>query len=121
MDVLFNEADLDYPGDDLLLTDAIRRSARVVLPVLRRGYGPVSNQTDLPWPAFADAAGRPGPRACGARQRWRGAQPVPAGRPGGRPLAPLEHRAAVRGRPSICGRLRALACQRIGYQPLATQ
>lgn len=56
MDVLFNEADLDYPEDDLLLTDAIRRSARVVLPVLRRGYGPVSNQTDLPWPAFADAA-----------------------------------------------------------------
>ena len=56
MDVLFNEADLDYPEDDLLLTDAIRRSERVVLPVLRRGYGPVSNQTDLPWPAFADAA-----------------------------------------------------------------
>lgn len=56
MDVLFNEADLDYPEDDLLLTDAIRRSARVVLPVLRRGYGPVSNQTDLPWPAFAEAA-----------------------------------------------------------------
>ena len=56
MDVLLNEADLDYPEDDLLLTDAIRRSARVVLPVLRRGYGPVSNQTDLPWPAFADAA-----------------------------------------------------------------
>ena len=56
MDVLFNEADLDYPEDDLLLTDAIRRSARVVLPVLRRGYDPVSNQTDLPWPAFAHAA-----------------------------------------------------------------
>ena len=29
MDVLFNEADLDYPEDDLLLTDAIRRSGRV--------------------------------------------------------------------------------------------
>ena len=68
MDVLLNEADLDYPEDDLLLTDAIRRSARVVLPVLRRGYGPVSNQTDLPWPAFADAAARPGPCACGTRQ-----------------------------------------------------
>ena len=68
MDVLFNEADLDYPEDDLLLTGAIQRSARVVLPVLRRGYGPVSNQTDLPWPAFADAAARPGPCACGTRQ-----------------------------------------------------
>lgn len=56
MDVLFNEADLDYPEDDLLLTDAIRRSGRVVLPVLRRGYGPTGNATDLPWPAFAQAA-----------------------------------------------------------------
>lgn len=56
MDVLFNEADLDYPEDDLLLTDAIRRSGRVVLPVLRRGYGPTSNATDLPWPPFAQAA-----------------------------------------------------------------
>ncbi|MBT9514492.1 MAG: CHASE2 domain-containing protein [Acidovorax sp.] len=56
MDVLFNEADLDYPEDDLLLTEAIRRSGRVVLPVLRRGHGPTSNATDLPWPAFAQAA-----------------------------------------------------------------
>lgn len=56
MDVLFNEADLDYSEDDLLLTDAIRRSARVVLPVLRRSYDSTSNATDLPWPAFAQAA-----------------------------------------------------------------
>ncbi|PJI96608.1 CHASE2 domain-containing sensor protein [Acidovorax sp. 69] len=56
MDVLFNEADLDYPEDDLLLTDAIRRSGRIVLPVLRRGYGAHSNTTDLPWPAFAQVA-----------------------------------------------------------------
>lgn len=60
MDVLFNEADLDYPEDDLLLTDAIQRSGRVVLPVLRRGYGPTSNATDLPWPAFAQAAAQLG-------------------------------------------------------------
>ena len=56
MDVLFNEEDLDYPEDDVLLADAMRRSGRVVLPVLRRGHGPAANIADLPWPAFADAA-----------------------------------------------------------------
>eukprot|EP01034_Spumella_vulgaris_P013839 gene13839-17679_t len=43
MDVLFNEEDLDYPEDDVLLADAMRRSGRVVLPVLRRGHGPAAN------------------------------------------------------------------------------
>ena len=56
MDILFNEADLDYPEDDLLLTEAIARSGRVVLPVLRRSYGLADNTADLPWPAFAQAA-----------------------------------------------------------------
>lgn len=56
MDVLFNEEDLDYPEDDVLLADAMRRSGRVVLPVLRRGHGPAAHMADLPWPAFADAA-----------------------------------------------------------------
>lgn len=56
MDVLFNEEDLDYPADDLVLADALARSGRVVLPVLRRGHGPAANVADLPWPAFADAA-----------------------------------------------------------------
>lgn len=56
MDVLFNEEDLDYPEDDVLLADAIRRSARVVLPVLLRGNGPAGDGPDLPWPAFAHAA-----------------------------------------------------------------
>ncbi|MBU1815352.1 MAG: CHASE2 domain-containing protein [Gammaproteobacteria bacterium] len=56
MDVLFNEEDLDYPADDLLLADALARSGRVVLPVLRRGHGPAANAADLPWPAFAAAA-----------------------------------------------------------------
>ncbi len=60
MDVLFNEEDLDYPEDDVLLADAMRRSARVVLPVLRRGYGPTADMADLPSPAFADAAARLG-------------------------------------------------------------
>ncbi len=56
MDVLLGEADLDYPDDDLLLADAIRRSGRVVLPVLRRGFGPESHLADLPLPPFAQAA-----------------------------------------------------------------
>ncbi|MBV7455654.1 CHASE2 domain-containing protein [Acidovorax sp. sif1233] len=60
MDVLFNEEDLDYPGDDVLLADAMQRSRRVVLPVLRRGHGPAADTADLPWPAFADAAARLG-------------------------------------------------------------
>ena len=56
MDVLLSEADLDYPEDDLLLADAIRQSGRVVLPVLRRGFGPASHLADLPLPPFAQAA-----------------------------------------------------------------
>ena len=56
LDVLFNEEDLDYPADDVLLANAIERSGRVVLPVLRRGYGSTSNAAELPWPAFAGAA-----------------------------------------------------------------
>jgi CHASE2 domain-containing sensor protein/signal transduction histidine kinase len=60
MDVLFNEEDLDYPGDDLLLAGAMARSGRVVLPVLRRGYGPQANTADLPWVPFTQAAGRLG-------------------------------------------------------------
>ncbi|WP_440110365.1 CHASE2 domain-containing protein [Acidovorax sp. BL-A-41-H1] len=55
-DVLFNDEDLDYPQDDLLLANAIRSSGRVVLPVLRREYGPAGDTSDLPLPAFADAA-----------------------------------------------------------------
>ena len=112
MDVMFNEADLDYPEDDLLLTDAIRRSARVVLPVLRRGYGPVSNQTDLPWPAFAEAAAGLGhvhvaPDSDGVvRSLYLLEGPAAA------PLAPLQHRAAVRGRLATCGHLRPPAAAR---------
>jgi CHASE2 domain-containing sensor protein/signal transduction histidine kinase len=56
MDVLFNEEDLDYPADDLLLANALQRSGRVVLPVMRRGYGTAGNATELPWPAFSRAA-----------------------------------------------------------------
>jgi CHASE2 domain-containing sensor protein/signal transduction histidine kinase len=60
MDVLFNEEDLDYPEDDVLLADALGRSARVVLPVLRRSYGLAPDMADLPLPAFAGAAARQG-------------------------------------------------------------
>lgn len=60
MDVLFSEEDLDYPQDDVLLADAIQRSGRVVLPVVRRGHGPAADAADLPWPAFAQAAARLG-------------------------------------------------------------
>lgn len=56
MDVLFNEEDLDYPQDDVLLADALSRSGRVVLPVLQRGHGPAADSSDLPWHTFADAA-----------------------------------------------------------------
>lgn len=56
MDVLFNEEDLDYPQDDVLLADALQRSGRVVLPLVRRGYGAGANAAELPWPTFARSA-----------------------------------------------------------------
>lgn len=55
MDVLFNDEDLDYPEDDVLLADTMRRSARVVLPVLRRSHGPASDAADVPAPVLAGA------------------------------------------------------------------
>lgn len=42
MDILFQEEDLDYPGDDLMLKRAIRRSKRVVLPVVQGQRGAAS-------------------------------------------------------------------------------
>lgn len=60
MDVLFNEEDLDYPEDDVVLAQAMKHSGRVVLPVLQRGYGPAGNMTDLPWTPFASAAAQLG-------------------------------------------------------------
>ena len=39
LDVLFGEEDADYPGDDLMLAQAIANSGRVVLPVTRRSEG----------------------------------------------------------------------------------
>lgn len=55
LDVLFNEADDDYPADDHLLARALQDSGRVVLPVHRRTSGP-SGAADLPLPALAEAA-----------------------------------------------------------------
>ncbi|CAN7284798.1 CHASE2 domain-containing protein [Acidovorax sp. LjRoot194] len=60
MDVLFGEEDQDYPEDDALLADAMARSGRMVLPMMRRGYGPAASQADLPWPPLAQAAARVG-------------------------------------------------------------
>ena len=56
MDVLFSEEDLDHPEDDVLLADAMARSERVVLPMLRRTHGPLAQMADLPIPALAHAA-----------------------------------------------------------------
>ncbi len=55
MDILFNEEDLDYPGDDLMLARAIARSARVVLPVVRSTPG-ARNAADLPMDALVQGA-----------------------------------------------------------------
>lgn len=61
MDVLFNEEDLDYPGDDALLADAVARSGRVVLPVIQRqGPSDAGEGADLPIPVLAQAAARLG-------------------------------------------------------------
>jgi len=61
MDVLFNEEDLDYPEDDLLLADAVAQSGRVVLPVMQR-QGPYEpgGGADRPMPALEQAAARLG-------------------------------------------------------------
>lgn len=61
LDILFNEADLDYPADDALLAHAIAANGRTVLPVLQRSQGAIdqsnrSGQTNLPLPLFANAA-----------------------------------------------------------------
>lgn len=47
LDVLFQEPDADYPGDDAVLAQAIRASGRVVLPVVRRSQGS-GDRADLP-------------------------------------------------------------------------
>lgn len=59
MDILLGEADTDYPADDALLARAMARSARVVLPVARRGPDGI-NAADLPLPLFREAASQLG-------------------------------------------------------------
>lgn len=56
LDILFSEPDLDYPLDDALLAEAMTQSGRVVLPVLQRNYAGLSQASELPLEAFADAA-----------------------------------------------------------------
>ncbi|MFT4242849.1 MAG: CHASE2 domain-containing protein [Acidovorax sp.] len=60
VDVLFSEEDQDYPQDDLLLAEAMARSGRVVLPMLRRTQGATGGVADLPVPVLAQAAARLG-------------------------------------------------------------
>lgn len=57
MDILFGEEDLDYPGDDLLLAQAMHSSGRVVLPVIRREATPGGRPgTERPFTPFVQAA-----------------------------------------------------------------
>ena len=58
LDILFNEADVDYPADDALLARAIAANGRTVLPVLQRSQGAHdrAGHTDLPLPLLAGAA-----------------------------------------------------------------
>ncbi|WP_313080660.1 CHASE2 domain-containing protein [Pulveribacter sp.] len=59
LDVLFGEPDADYPGDDLLLAQALRSAARVVLPVARRG-SLASSGVDAPLPLLRSTAAQLG-------------------------------------------------------------
>ena len=57
LDILFSEADADYPLDDALLAQAIAASQRVALPVLQRNYaGLAEGQSELPLDMFTQAA-----------------------------------------------------------------
>ena len=61
LDILFSEADADYPLDDVLLAQAIAASHRVALPVLQRNYAGLSEggsegMSELPLDMFAQAA-----------------------------------------------------------------
>lgn len=58
LDILFNEPDLDYPGDDLLLARALAASGRTVLPVLQRSHAGSgqADPSDRPLALLADAA-----------------------------------------------------------------
>lgn len=59
LDVLFGEPDADYPGGDLLLAQALRSAARVVLPVARRG-SLASSGVDAPLPLLRSTAAQLG-------------------------------------------------------------
>jgi signal transduction histidine kinase/CHASE2 domain-containing sensor protein len=59
LDILLSEEDLDYPGDDLLLMQAISASGRVVLPIVRRDRGNRMG-VEKPLPMFASAAAQLG-------------------------------------------------------------
>ena len=61
LDILFSEADADYPQDDALLAQAIAASHRVALPVFQRNYAGLSaggpeGASELPLDMFTQAA-----------------------------------------------------------------
>lgn len=59
IDIIFQEPDADYPGDDVLLAQAIRASGRVVLPVVLDPQPPGS-RADLPLERYARSASQLG-------------------------------------------------------------
>ncbi|QNP49811.1 CHASE2 domain-containing protein [Diaphorobacter aerolatus] len=59
LDVLFSEPDADYPGDDLILSQAIARNGSVVLPVIRSTDDTVA-AIDAPLPVIREGAAQLG-------------------------------------------------------------
>ena len=59
LDVLFTEPDADYPGDDLVLSQAIARNGNVVLPLTRRADDPAAN-VEAPLPEIRKGAAQLG-------------------------------------------------------------
>lgn len=59
LDILFSEADLQHPGDDLLLADAIRQSGVVTLPFIFNEIGQAQH-VQPPTPILAEAAANMG-------------------------------------------------------------
>ena len=60
LDILFGEADADYPGDDLLLARALDRAGNVVLPVAQRSPHGFGSSVDGPLPLLRTAAAQLG-------------------------------------------------------------
>ncbi len=59
LDVLFVEEDADYPGDDIVLAQAIARDGHTVLPLTRRADAPEA-MAETPLPLIRDGAAQLG-------------------------------------------------------------